>query len=142
MANWPQGKVAVPIDFSDESFDALQRALELVEAPSQITVVHVLQDLPPNEPGLIWSVVDKESRVRHVKEALEKKLQGEKYAGIETKVLLGDPGHEIAKWAEQQQAELIVMPSHGRTGLKRLMIGSVAERVVRLAHCPVLVLRK
>lgn len=142
MTNWPQGKVAVPIDFSDESFDALQRALEIVDSPSQVAVVHVLEDLPPNEPGLIWSVVDKESRVRHVKEELAKRLQGEKYSGIETKVLFGDPGEQIAKCAEQDQVELIVMPSHGRTGLKRLMIGSVAERVVRLAHCPVLVLRK
>ena len=142
MSSWPKKKVAVPIDFSDESFNALDQALDLVDSPSQVSVVHVLQDLPPNEPGLIWSVVDKESRVRHVKDELAKKLEGEEYAGIETKVLFGDAGHEIAKFAEQENVELIVMPSHGRTGLKRLLIGSVAERVVRLAHCPVLVLRK
>ena len=47
-----------------------------------------------------------------------------------------------ASFAQEKHAELIVIPSHGRTGITRLLIGSVAERVVRLAHCPVLVLRK
>jgi nucleotide-binding universal stress UspA family protein len=56
-------------------------------------------------------------------------------------VRFGDPGREIAAHAEELHAELIVMPSHGRTGLSRLFIGSVAERVVRLAHCPVLILK-
>ena len=52
------------------------------------------------------------------------------------------PATEIAKYAEEHHTDLIVLPSHGRTGLARLMIGSVAERVVRLAHCPVLVIRE
>jgi nucleotide-binding universal stress UspA family protein len=56
-------------------------------------------------------------------------------------VVFGAPAEEIAQFAQRDQSELIVLPSHGRTGLARLMIGSVAERVVRLAHCPVLVLR-
>ena len=55
--------------------------------------------------------------------------------------VLGDPGHQIAEFAKEAGAGLIVMPSHGRTGLTHLLIGSVAERVVRFAHCPVLVLR-
>jgi len=59
---------------------------------------------------------------------------------LQIDILFGDAGHEIAKLAERQGAELIVLPSHGRTGIKRLLIGSVAERVVRLAHCPVLIL--
>ena len=50
--------------------------------------------------------------------------------------------HEIADFAQEKKAELIVLPSHGRTGLTRLLLGSVAEKVVRLAHCPVLVLKK
>ena len=61
--------------------------------------------------------------------------------GVQVNVAFGDPGDEITKHAETVHADLIVMPSHGRTGLKRLLIGSVAERVVRLAQCPVLVLR-
>ncbi len=61
---------------------------------------------------------------------------------LELHILEGDPGHEIVKLADTLKADLIVMPSHGRTGLAHVLIGSVAERVIRLAHCPVLVLRK
>jgi nucleotide-binding universal stress UspA family protein len=57
-------------------------------------------------------------------------------------VRIGDPGHEIADCAAEIGADLVVISSHGRKGVKRLLIGSVAERVVRLSHCPVLVLRK
>jgi nucleotide-binding universal stress UspA family protein len=56
-------------------------------------------------------------------------------------VAFGDPGQRITAYAEEVGADVIVMPSHGRTGLKRLLLGSVAERVLRLAHCPVLVLK-
>jgi nucleotide-binding universal stress UspA family protein len=73
---------------------------------------------------------------------LRQRLSSSRYAGIHVTVAIGDAGHEIVALAEKVHADLLVMPSHGRTGLKRLLIGSVAERVVRLAHCPVLVLRK
>ena len=63
------------------------------------------------------------------------------FAQVDFHVRFGDPGREIAAFAESQHADLIVMPSHGRTGLSRILIGSVAERVVRLAHCPVLILK-
>ena len=55
--------------------------------------------------------------------------------------MIGDPGSEITKLAKEVGAHLIIMPSHGRTGISRLLLGSVAERVLRLSHCPVLVLR-
>ena len=74
--------------------------------------------------------------------ALKQRLADAKYQGIQLSVVLGEPAHGIANFAEEKKAELIVIPSHGRTGITRLLIGSVAERVVRLAHCPVLVLRK
>ena len=53
----------------------------------------------------------------------------------------GDPGKEIAAFAEQIGAGVIIIPSHGRSGISRVLMGSVAERVTRLAHCAVLVLR-
>ena len=69
------------------------------------------------------------------------RLATEGQDSVSTDVVIGDPGHEITTLAERAGADLIVLNSHGRTGLKRLLIGSVAERVIRLAHCPVLVLR-
>lgn len=140
--NWfARKKVLVPVDFSDESFAAVDSALELVESTGDITVAYILQDLSPMEPGEIWHTVDPESRIQHAVKALRERLVDEKYQGIHFNVTIGDPGHEITKIAEREETELIVLPSHGRTGLKRMLIGSVAERVVRLAHCPVLVLR-
>jgi nucleotide-binding universal stress UspA family protein len=136
-----KAKVVVPVDFSDDSFEAVDIALQLAETPAGVTVVHVLADLSPVEPGVVWGTTDKESRTAHVLEAIRQRLDDAKYGGIQLEVLFGDAGHEIAALAQREGAELIVLPSHGRTGIKRILIGSVAERVVRLAHCPVLVLR-
>ncbi|MDA1049306.1 MAG: universal stress protein [Planctomycetota bacterium] len=140
--NWfAKKKVLVPVDFSDESFAAVDSALEFVDSGSDVMVVYVLQDLSPMEPGEMWGTVDHESRIRHAAKALRERLADEKYKHIHIDVVIGDPGHEIAEIAEREAVDLIVMPSHGRTGIKRMLIGSVAERVVRLAHCPVMVLR-
>ncbi len=140
--NWfAKKKVLVPVDFSEESFAAVDSALELVENASDVTVAYVLQDLSPMEPGELWQTVDTESRIKHAMKALRERLAGEKHKDIRLDVVIGDPGHEITELAEREGSDLIVLPSHGRTGIKRILIGSVAERVVRLAHCPVLVLR-
>jgi nucleotide-binding universal stress UspA family protein len=141
--NWqPKKKVVVPIDFSDESFHALEIALDMVTDPEHVDMLHVLQDISPAEPGVVWGVVDKKSRVEHVKKTFDDRLSDEKQRRVGIHVTFGDPGQEIVDFAEKSGAELIVMPSSGRTGISRLLIGSVAERVVRLAHCPVLVLRR
>jgi nucleotide-binding universal stress UspA family protein len=142
MSWLPKKCVVVPVDFSDESFAALDTALHLVAQPEHIHVVHVLPVLEPIEPEGLWSTMDDESRRRHTEEALRQRLNETRHQGVQIAVLFGDPGHEIADYAQQVKAELIVLPSHGRRGLSRLLIGSTAERVVRLAHCPVLVLRK
>lgn len=142
MPWFPKQKVVVPVDFSDESFTALTAALELVADPAHVLVVHVLQDLSPMEPSEIWGTIDHDSRIRHTMKALQERLAEEGHAEVATDIVIGDPGHEIAELAQREQADLIVLTSHGRTGLKHLLIGSVAERVIRLAHCPVLVLRK
>jgi nucleotide-binding universal stress UspA family protein len=142
MSWLPKKKVVVPVDFSDESFTALETALALVEAPSAIHLVHVLEEISVAEIGEMWLVVDEDTRKRHVEQALHERLKDPKFAGVQIHIGAGDPGSEIASIAQKLGAELIVLPSHGRTGISRLLIGSVAERVVRLAHCPVLVLRK
>lgn len=141
MSWFPKQKVVVPIDFSDESFKALATAIELVDNFEHVLVVHVLQDLSPMEPGEIWGTIDHETRIRHTMKALRERLAENGHDDVVTDVVIGDPGHEIAELAEREKADLIVLTSHGRTGLKHLLIGSVAERVIRLAHCPVLVLR-
>jgi nucleotide-binding universal stress UspA family protein len=142
MAWLPKQVVVVPVDFSDESFAAIDTALELVADASHIHVVHVLPALEPAEPGVIWNSIDDNSRRRHAEQALRERLTDAKYVQLNLHIAFGDPGHAVADFAQQNRAELIVLPSHGRRGLSRLLIGSTAERVVRMAHCPVLVLRK
>ena len=61
-------------------------------------------------------------------------------SAVSSKVLSGDVGEEVVKYAEQKKVQLIVMGTHGYKGLERIMFGSVAEKVVKTAHCPVLTL--
>ena len=61
---------------------------------------------------------------------------------FEHRLVMGDPATEIVRIAEEEQAELIVLGTHGRTGLSRILMGSVAEAVVRHAPCPVLIYRE
>ncbi|HVU90329.1 MAG TPA: universal stress protein [Pirellulales bacterium] len=137
----PKKCVIVPIDFSDEAFGALDTALDMVDSTSALHALYVLPVLDPAEPGVIWTTIDNSVRERHALDAMREKLADKKYAGVQMKVVFGDPGTEIAAFAKDERADLIVLPSHGRTGLRHLLIGSVAEKVIRLAHCPVLVLR-
>ncbi len=138
----PRKLVVVPIDFSDDSFAALETAVELVDEPAHLQVIHVLPFLEANDPGVIWATVDDESRVEHATEAMHAELTKRGHNGLKVVVRFGDPGHEIAQYAEEVEVGLIIISSHGKSALRHLLIGSVAERVVRLAKCPVLVLKK
>lgn len=142
MSWLPKKKVVVPVDFSDESLAALEMARDtFVDQAADLHAVHVLAEMMPADPGVIWETIDDNTRRRHAEHALKERLTGDKWDGLNIEIAVGDPGTEIADYAKDVKAELVVMPSHGRTGLKHLLIGSVAERVVRLCHCPVLVLR-
>lgn len=137
-------RVLVPTDFSDESVKVVEDWIGNVESPEQLTVIHVAPHAVPSEADLAmgWDLESSESRKSHLLEMLRKKFSDQKYAKVNFEVRFGTPAVEIVKYAEEQQINLIALPSHGRTGLARLMIGSVAEQVVRLAHCPVLVIRE
>lgn len=135
-------KIVVPIDFSDESFAALDVALDIAASPSHVHVVHVIPELNAAEPGVIWQQINNENRSKHATEAMRARLSGEKYKQVQVEIEIGDPAYRIAAYAKRSHADLVVIPSHGRTGLAHMLIGSVAERVVRHSHCPVLVLRK
>jgi len=142
MSWLPRRTVVVPVDFSEDSLDALDTAAEVVDSPEHLHVVHVLPILEPADPGIIWQTIDDESRQEHAGDALKEALAERGHKDTEVVVRFGDPGHEISDYAAEIDAGLIVLSSHGQTALMHLLIGSVAERVVRLAHCPVLVLKK
>lgn len=141
MNRYADKTIVVPIDFSDEATRAVDAALEIAGAPERVTALHVAPPLTAFEPAFAYQVIDDVERQKNLEQAFAKRHGAPQYRGVRFEVRFGDPGHEIADFAKEAGAGLIVMPSHGRTGLAHLLIGSVAERVVRLAPCPVLVLR-
>ncbi|MGF1497967.1 MAG: universal stress protein [Elainellaceae cyanobacterium] len=141
MVLFKTDRVLVPVDFSEESFKAQARTLEFVEDASHLYILHVLPTLYPGEPGVVWNTVDNETRIQNINKTFAERFSGPEYEGVNFHVAVGDPSSEIIDYAKTYDINLIVIPSHGRTGLNRFLMGSVAERVVRFAHCPVLVLR-
>lgn len=136
----PKHRVVVPIDFSEVSFTALDTARGLVEKPERITVVHVLEY---RELGLFPYPPDVDQQRRQsATEALRAKLAEHGCESAQIEISEGSPGPTITELAQRLGADLIVITSHGHTGLDRLLLGSVAEKVLRLARCPVLILRQ
>lgn len=142
MSWLPKSKIIVPVDFSGESEQAIQTALEMVEDPANVHLVHVLSPLDTVSPGVVWGDITDESREQAVHECFEKFLEERNISGVTTVVRFGNPGLEIAEYAEQSAADLVIIPSHGYQGVKRMLLGSVAERVIRHVPCSVLVLRR
>jgi nucleotide-binding universal stress UspA family protein len=144
MTTLKYNSVLVPSDFSEQAHDAVDTALTLAGDASRLTIIHVappLSTLSVGDPAVAWQTISDETRCEHLRTDFRKQFSGEKYKGLKIVVAVGGPADEITRYAKKESVDLIVLPSHGRTGLMHLLIGSVAERVVRLAHCPVLVLR-
>lgn len=133
--------VVVPFDFSEHAFAAVRQAVVIAENPQQVHALYVIPFLVPTEPGVVWGTIDDESRIQHAMQEMVKSLPVDEFGTIHLEVRIGDPGHVAAERAEELSAELVVVGSHGRTGISRLFLGSVAERVTRMAHCPVLVVK-
>ena len=133
--------VLVPIDFSEWSYEAIAPAKEFVESETNLTLIHVLTPLHPADPAAMWNTLDDEERRQKVRDFLAEKLAEMGYKQIQIEVKLGDPSTEIVDFAKDIAADLIILPSHGRKGISRFLLGSVAERVVRLSPCPVLVIK-
>ena len=144
-------KILAPSDFSEDSKLALGYALTLAQKfSSEIIVVHVDQPLAPVmvselNPGLDVSTMNRiaeEQRLLALKE-LDDTVGRLRESGVKTRGLMrvGAPFLEIIHAAQSEVADLIVMGTHGRTGLAHVLMGSVAERVVNKAPCPVLTVR-
>ncbi len=139
-------RILVPTDFSESSRSALDAAIGLLESGSILHVCHVVDDVPLSYGYIGTAAMGPDVRTRMSKEAareLESFSLDELPVGAEIHrtVVHGAPYAAILKFAKEIDADLIVMATHGRTGIKHALIGSVAERVVRKAPCPVLVVR-
>ncbi|MEZ6059308.1 MAG: universal stress protein [Planctomycetaceae bacterium] len=137
----PTAPVVVPVDFSPMSSKALAVAADAVEDLSQLYVVHVAKHLDHISIELTGDAHGAES-IRSIRQHLSDLVQQHGLSEAHQIVLEGRAGHEIASYADRISAGLIVIPSHGYHGAKRMLLGSVAEQVIRHAHCPVLVVRR
>lgn len=140
-------KILCPTDFSDPSYRALATADELARRyQAELHVLHVvmpvpLVELPPGSGTVAFDVKKYEADMLAVfgntlEEALSKYVKPD--VEVHRYVEMGDPAHEIVVLAEKIKPDVIVIATHGRTGLKRFIFGSVAEAVVRRAPCAVL----
>jgi nucleotide-binding universal stress UspA family protein len=140
-------RILFPTDFSHYNDAALNYASTLAtEAGARLYIVHVdeLKDLNAamGEAGyLIAAAVAHEGRPE-VRRRLERVVPTTKGVKFEHCYLTGSPVTELLDFAERENVDLIVMASHGRTGLSRLLMGSIAEGVMRKARCPVLIVRQ
>ena len=140
--SWLRKKsVLVPLDFSELSYQAIAPAREYVEDISSLEVIHILTPLNQEYPVAIEDPLEDEQRKQRVQELLQNTLSEMGYEGIKIQVEIGDPSTKIVDYAEKIKTDLIIMPSHGRKGVSRFLLGSVAERVARLSRCPVLILK-
>lgn len=138
----PKKTVVVPVDFSDASLNAVRTALDCAERPDGVRVVHVVPPLSVLTAGSMTTLLNDESHIELAVNSLDRFMTDHGIVGVTTAVVVGNPGNMIVDYANKSRADLIVIPSHGHHGFKRLLIGSTAERVLRHAACPVLVLRR
>jgi nucleotide-binding universal stress UspA family protein len=144
-ADWK--RILCPIDFSDASRTALETAAELAKRHgARLTLFHAYP-----VPGYTFpdgSFVASSKMLEELADAARLHLEewkaiatGLGLSGVEAVTAVGEPSHEIVAFAKEQATDLVVVGTHGRTGLTHALLGSVAERVVRKAPCPVLTVR-
>jgi nucleotide-binding universal stress UspA family protein len=141
-------KIAVASDFSEAADQALRYGITLAgQFGAELHLLHVIEDIIPTvpEPGL--AMLPTEEIMATLRRSSEEAL-GQQLARVPagkvviTKVIReGVPFREVDHYAREAAIDLLVVGTHGRTGLSHLLLGSVAERVLRSAPCPVLTVR-
>lgn len=141
-------KILAATDFSPPADEAVRRAVDLSrQYGAALTLVYVYQ--PVTYGGLPEGhVLYTPLQMGELMAAFERRLLAAKHAAeaagatnVETQLLMGPTSGELTDYAAAQHFDLIAIGTHGRTGLSRFFLGSVAERVVRTAPCPVLAVR-
>ncbi|MFG0290114.1 MAG: universal stress protein [Rhodopirellula sp. JB044] len=159
MNHFQNTSILVPFDFSEDSEKAIETAISIAGDNQNVTVLHVI------DPAQLYGFDDNggyelggglgtatfsgtrvsrinEQHQQSTLEAMQNIFRDTIHQGIQFATLVDDPVDGIIKYASKHGTELIVIPSHGSTRDRPSVIGSVVEKVVRLAHCPVLVLRR
>jgi len=140
-------KILAPVDFSPASQNGLQHAVRFAhEFGAELTLLYVLEPTPAANfvaiPGTIPFPETDFSKAEKNLRALAASVRTDGAERPHWNVRAGLPSHEIVEAAKEAGIDLIVIATHGYTGWKHFCIGSTAERVVRAAPCPVLVVRE
>jgi universal stress protein A len=143
----PFSKILTAIDFSENAECAFDYALTLArQFNAELTIIHVINE-PVDLRGFYVPHISFEQLEKEIEESAVKMMEtfcsarlGD-FTNYKTAIVTGIPYEEITATAEKIDASLIVIGTHGRTGLDRILFGSTAERVVRSASCPVLTVR-
>jgi nucleotide-binding universal stress UspA family protein len=140
-------KILFPTDFSEFSNHALKYAVALAERfQAKLVVLHVCEHpiagsgIEAYHFAVPEYVVDLEQRERKALDSLTAELRG-RHVDVEPVFIIGKAYQEIVKTAKQREVDVITMATHGSKGLSHLVFGSTAEKVVRLAPCPVLTVK-
>src|SRR5438552_4094730 len=141
-------RILIPTDFSKFSQVALNYASAFAEKfAAELYLLHVIQDLAVFIPDMITvappPVPTVEQMTKAVQEAFDRLIKDNRLERfpIHRDVREGTPFYEIVRYAKEQNIDLIIMGTHGHTGLTHMLLGSVTEKVVRKAPCPVLTVR-
>lgn len=133
--------IIVPVDFSDHSRAALEIATTFaLDSDAALLIIHVADDSVVRE--FSESGIEPDAAVASMYDVLHAVAPTDDSVPFTHRLLQGTPAKEILKLAEEENAAMIVMGTHGRRGLRRMVLGSVAEAVVRGAKCPVLTIRQ
>jgi nucleotide-binding universal stress UspA family protein len=140
-------KILVPVDFSECSRKALQYAVPLArQFGGGLLLVYVMpvHYFVGSEFGPVDVPVPEQELLRNSERELGRLAEQETGGRVPTEIRVcrGQPVHEIVRVAREEGADMILLSTHGHTGLKHVLLGSVAENVVRYAPCPVLVVRE
>ncbi len=149
MRMLPLKRILAPTDFSEPALQGVQAAEELARHFSaELIIIHVVAPVmsippagPPAHSGLQMSAVMQELE-DSARKTLDDMAEQKSADGLRARwlVVQGNPADEIAATAQQEGADVIVIATHGWTGWRRFVFGSVAEKVVRLARCPVFII--
>ena len=136
-------KIVLATDFSSFASETMDYATVLArDTGATVHLLHIVEDAP-HSADRGFSGYDAEGEVES---AAEKQLASVKLRDdnvpMVRKLVHGSPADAIVRYAKEENADLIVMGTHGHTGVMRVLLGSVAESVVRKAHCPVLTIKQ
>jgi len=144
----PVKKILCPTDFSEPSYAALKAADEIaIHFSAELFLVHVVTPIPvipvhDDPTGFNLPMYEKEmetSANKSIRQVAQEKIS--KDIRIQCIVIQGDPAGRIVRIAEEEAVDIIIIATHGLTGWRKFMFGSVTEKVIRMAKCPVLSIR-